>query len=163
MGNELIHIGNTASVEETKRLASALAKCLQAGDVVLLNGSLGAGKTHFVQGVAEALGISAPVTSPTFNILQTYTGGSLVVNHFDLYRLESEIELDDIGYWEVLEDGGVALIEWGDKFPDQQPDDFFEIVITIGIDEVRSIKAQAHGARAEALHACWAQGVGELA
>ncbi len=145
------------SAEETKRLGAALAACLQPGDVVVLNGDLGAGKTQFVQGVAEALGVTGEVTSPTFNILLTYDCASGVLNHFDLYRLESAEDLDDIGYWEVLEGGGVSFIEWGDKFPSEMPDDYLEVAITSGTDGVRSIKAQPHSTRAQELCACWGQ------
>lgn len=154
----------SSSAEETKRLGAALAACLQPGDVVVLNGDLGAGKTQFVQGVAEALGVTGEVTSPTFNILLTYDcGGSgleasvLRLNHFDLYRLESAEDLNDIGYWEVLEAGGVSFIEWGDKFPNEMPDDYLEVAITSGTDGVRSIKAQPHSIRALELCACWGQ------
>ena len=155
------------SAEETKRLGAALAACLQAGDVVVLNGDLGAGKTQFVQGAAEALGVIGEVTSPTFNILLTYDCGGLGpgasvlrLNHFDLYRLENEEELDDIGYWEVLEDRAVAFIEWGDKFPEQLPDDFLELALLADAHGTRTLMAQARGERSSALLACWIQRVG---
>ena len=156
------------SAEETKRLGAALAACVQAGDVVVLNGDLGAGKTQFVQGVAEALGVKAAVTSPTFNILLTYdckpsTDALFPIsslNHFDLYRLDSAEDLDDIGYWEVLEGEGVTFIEWGDKFPEEMPDDYLEIAFTTDPDGTRCIKALPYGARAEALCLCWTQGIG---
>ena len=74
---------------------------LQAGDVIVLSGDLGAGKTQFVQGVAAGLGVRDQVTSPTFNILLTYPAGSLPLYHFDLYRLEEADELEDIGYYET--------------------------------------------------------------
>lgn len=78
----------TTSSEATKQLAATLAPYLQAGDVIVLSGDLGAGKTQFVQGVAAGLGVRDQVTSPTFNILLTYPAGSLPLYHFDLYRLE---------------------------------------------------------------------------
>ena len=150
------------SAEETKRLGAALATCLQAGDVVVLNGDLGAGKTQFVQGVAEALGVIGEVTSPTFNILLTYDCGSsglnasvLRLNHFDLYRLESAEELDDIGYWEVLEGEGATFIEWGDKFPEEMPSDYLEVAIIANTDGSRFIQATPFGSRPEEILSAW--------
>ena len=86
MANGLTYIRKTTSPEATKQLASTLAPYLHAGDVIVLSGDLGAGKTQFVQGVAAALGVRDQVTSPTFNILLQYPGGRLPLYHFDLYR-----------------------------------------------------------------------------
>lgn len=161
MQNQQTNTLATHSVEQTQSLARALAGNLHAGDVVVLNGDLGAGKTHFVQGLAQALGIEQAVTSPTFNILLSYPvdaadpAGISLLNHFDLYRLEDESELDDIGYWEVLEGEGATCIEWGDKFPDAMPDDYLELTITSSADGVRTIAAQAHGVRSEELLCAW--------
>ena len=107
----------TTSPEATKQLASTLAPYLRAGDVVVLEGDLGAGKTQFVQGVAAGLGIRDQVTSPTFNILLSYPEGSLPLYHFDLYRLEHPDELEDIGYFETIDGDGASFVEWGEKFP----------------------------------------------
>ena len=96
----------TTSSEATKQLAATLAPYLQAGDVIVLSGDLGAGKTQFVQGVAAGLGVRDQVTSPTFNILLTYPAGSLPLYHFDLYRLEEADELEDIGYYETIDGAG---------------------------------------------------------
>ena len=90
MVNGLTYTRKTTTVEATRQLASTLAPYLQPGDVILLSGDLGAGKTHFVQGLAEALDIHAPITSPTFNILLAYEAGRLPLYHMDLYRLEDE-------------------------------------------------------------------------
>ena len=164
MAGERNHVRSAASVEETKHLAAALAAHLRAGDAVVLNGGLGAGKTHFVQGVAEALGVTQPVTSPTFNILQTYDvpGGGAnqacpmnAIHHFDLYRLEDAAELDDIGYWEALEGDAASFIEWGDKFPESMPDDYLEVSIVAGEDGVRTVSAAARGPRSAQLLDAW--------
>ena len=114
---------SSSCVEDTKRMAEKLAAFVQAGDCIELSGDLGAGKTQFVQGLAAGLGISAQVISPTFNILLTYPGGRVPLFHFDLYRLDDALELEDIGFYDVLEDEGIVCIEWGDKFPDALPDD----------------------------------------
>lgn len=103
----------TTSPEETRQVGEALAAELEPGDVVLLVGGLGAGKTTFVQGVAAALGVSDDVTSPTFTLCQVHEG-RLTVMHADLWRLERLSEVLDLAFEEGLEEGGVLLIEWGE-------------------------------------------------
>jgi tRNA threonylcarbamoyladenosine biosynthesis protein TsaE len=90
---------------------------LRAGDVLALSGDLGAGKTHFVKGLAAGLGAPAEVTSPTFTLIHEYPGGRLPLFHFDFYRLESGDELLAIGFDDYLDAGGVLALEWAEKFP----------------------------------------------
>lgn len=156
MASRLTYIRTLSSLEETDRFASTLAPLLRSGDVVMLNGTLGAGKTRFVQGVAAALGIHDDVTSPTFNILLSYEGRDIELNHFDLYRLETEDQLEDIGYWDVLEGDGVSFIEWGDRFPDDQPIDFIELAISVEDGQTRTVRVRACGERAQCLLLSWA-------
>jgi tRNA threonylcarbamoyladenosine biosynthesis protein TsaE len=105
------------SESETAAIGRNLARTLDAGDVVLLTGDLGAGKTAFVKGVAEGLGVSADeVTSPTFTLVQEYRGGRLTLFHVDLYRLDDPREIADLGLDELGEDG-VLAIEWAEKLP----------------------------------------------
>ena len=148
-------IGQTDTPDETKRLAETLAACLHPGDVVLLTGDLGAGKTQFVQGVARGLGLDDQVTSPTFNILQSYENDVTELHHFDLYRLEDDEELDDIGYFEVLEDGGVSFVEWAEKFPEAIPDDYLQLTFIVEPDGTRTVEAAAEGDRSEMLLRAW--------
>ena len=109
----------TSSAESTRDLAAALAGVCVVGDVLLLSGDLGAGKTTFAQGFGRALGIDEPVTSPTFTLVRQYemTPGATGVRtllHADVYRLDSLGEIADLGLGQLVEDGGVALVEWGD-------------------------------------------------
>lgn len=146
----------TTSAEATKQLASTLAPYLHAGDVVLLEGDLGAGKTQFVQGVAEGLGIADAVTSPTFNILLQYAGGRLPLYHFDLYRLEDADQLEDVAYYETIEGDGASFVEWGSKFPEAMPYGYLEIKFSLDQDGVRTIRAHAFGTRARTILRVWA-------
>jgi tRNA threonylcarbamoyladenosine biosynthesis protein TsaE len=107
----------TQSESETSAVGRDLARSLSAGAVVLLSGDLGAGKTAFVRGLAEGLGIDpGAVSSPTFTLIQEYRGGRLPLHHVDLYRLQP-IEVDDLGLEELTLEGGVTAIEWPDRLP----------------------------------------------
>ena len=105
------------SPAETFEHGRALAATLRAGDVLALDGDLGAGKTHFVKGIAAGLGCEGDVTSPTFTLVHECTGGRLPLFHFDFYRLGSEDETLRIGLDDYLGAGGVVVIEWAGKFP----------------------------------------------
>jgi tRNA threonylcarbamoyladenosine biosynthesis protein TsaE len=122
------------SPEQTTALGAALGAVLRAGDVVLLTGDLGAGKTQFAKGIARALGVREAVTSPTFNLVLEYgtTGGGLL-RHFDLYRLEDEEELADIDYFGLVESDAVSVVEWGDKFLGALP--LAYLSVAFGLDE----------------------------
>ncbi|MBA3961917.1 MAG: tRNA (adenosine(37)-N6)-threonylcarbamoyltransferase complex ATPase subunit type 1 TsaE [Chthoniobacterales bacterium] len=109
------------SVEETIAFARARAAALQPNDVVALCGDLGAGKTHFVKGLVAGCGSDEPVTSPTFTLLHEYRGGRLPVFHFDFYRIAQRAEIEQLGFDELLNEGGVAVIEWADRFPELLP------------------------------------------
>jgi tRNA threonylcarbamoyladenosine biosynthesis protein TsaE len=103
----------TASPAETERAGVLLGERLRAGDVVLLMGELGAGKTTFVRGVAQGIGSTADVASPTFQLVRVYPG-RVQLAHVDLYRIESGAELRDLGLEELAEAGAV-VVEWGDR------------------------------------------------
>jgi tRNA threonylcarbamoyladenosine biosynthesis protein TsaE len=107
----------THSEEETATVGRELAATLSVGDVILLYGDLGAGKTAFVRGLAEGLGVPRDdVSSPTFTLIQEYRGGRLTLFHVDLYRIEDPREFDELGLDEIGEDG-VLSIEWAEKLP----------------------------------------------
>jgi tRNA threonylcarbamoyladenosine biosynthesis protein TsaE len=111
----------------------ALGRALQPGDVVLLTGDLGAGKTQFTKGIAQALDIEEAVTSPTFNLVCEYDSAQgVTLRHFDLYRLEDETELDDIDYFGLLEGKAICVVEWGDKFPNALPLDYLLVTFELG-------------------------------
>jgi len=109
------------SVEETIELARQWSRSFKPNDVIALAGDLGAGKTHFVKGVLEGLGGTDEVTSPTFTLIHEYRSGWLPVFHFDFYRINHPGELREIGFDDYLEENGIAVVEWGDRFPQVFP------------------------------------------
>lgn len=121
----------TNSPEDTLEQARLIGSKLHAGDVVLLKGGLGAGKTQFTKGLAKGMGFEGTVTSPTFTLMQVYPG-QIPLYHFDLYRLRSSSELAGIGFDEYIGSDGVAVVEWPDLFPADMPADCLLIDIEIG-------------------------------
>ena len=111
-------IYKSTSPEETEAVAAAMAAVLQPGDVIAYAGDLGAGKTAFTRGLARGLGVKEAITSPTYTIVNEYESGRLPLFHFDLYRLESEDDLFDIGWEDYLERGGVCAVEWSEHAPE---------------------------------------------
>lgn len=109
--------------EALKDAAAELAAGLQKGSVLALDGDLGAGKTTFVQGLMKGLGFNEPVTSPTFTLVNDYPGGRLPAWHFDFYRIETEGELDRLGWDDYLEREGLVIVEWASRFPHLLPGD----------------------------------------
>jgi len=141
----------TTSAADTQALAAALAELARPGDLFLLAGDLGAGKTAFTQGFGAALGIEERITSPTFTLANSYEG-RLELNHLDVYRLEALAEVLDLGVPEMLDDGGVAVIEWGDTVAPALPADYLEIrfSFTEGGDDERILDLVPVGGRWQA-------------
>lgn len=103
------------SPEDTARIAAEIATQLRAGDIILYEGDMGAGKTTFTKGLAAALGITDPVTSPTFALVNEYAEGRLPLFHFDLYRIDSYDDLYAIGFLDYLDRGGIIAAEWSEN------------------------------------------------
>jgi tRNA threonylcarbamoyladenosine biosynthesis protein TsaE len=121
----------TSSAEQTRAVAAAVGTQLQPGDLVVLAGDLGSGKTTFAQGLARGLGVDAPVTSPSFTLVQEYDG-RLPVAHVDVYRLDRLQELHDLGFDELVDGRGVTMIEWGDAVAQILPADRLWVRIEAG-------------------------------
>lgn len=135
---------STGGVDATRALGGAVAALADAGDVVMLVGDLGAGKTAFVQGFAASLGVTAPVTSPTFTLANRYEG-RLVVNHLDVYRFDCPEEVSDLALPELLDDG-VTLVEWGDTIASALPSEHLSVTIRFGDgDDDRSFELRGRG------------------
>jgi len=147
------YILHSSSVAETARIGRALGGLLVPGDVLLLTGDLGAGKTHLTQGIAESMLIFEPVTSPTFNLELIYEGLSRILYHFDLYRLEDEEQLEQLDFFGTIEAGGVTVVEWGDRFAavEQVATAVVEIEMVPGAENERILRLRAVGERGDEL------------
>lgn len=142
----------TRSAEATEALGAALAPALAPGDLVVLTGELGAGKTRFVSGLARAVAPGARVRSPSFTLVNEYAGTPPLF-HLDLYRLGTG-EVDGLG----LEDyaaRGALVVEWGERLPGAWLEDALHLTFTAGEGDERSIAADAAGGRGRALLAAW--------
>jgi tRNA threonylcarbamoyladenosine biosynthesis protein TsaE len=149
----------TGSPDATRAVAAAIGSLLEPGDVVSLVGDLGAGKTAFAQGLAHGLGVAGPVTSPTFTIVQEYEG-RLSVAHVDVYRLDTLQDLYDLGWDELIDDGRVTIVEWGDLIAHALPADHLVVRIDPGAaDTERVLELSFHGARWQGRQAAIEQAV----
>ncbi|HEY8584281.1 MAG TPA: tRNA (adenosine(37)-N6)-threonylcarbamoyltransferase complex ATPase subunit type 1 TsaE [Capillimicrobium sp.] len=124
----------TASAEETEALAAEIAEGLVGGEVILLTGGIGSGKTVFAKGVARGLGIEEIVVSPSFLLQRTYEG-RLELDHFDLYRLTEASEVDELGIDEFADAGAVVVVEWADRFEDPLAPPFLRVAMDLGEGE----------------------------
>ncbi len=156
----------SSDVESTIGLGRNMAHLLLPGDVLVLCGDLGAGKTHFSKGVAAGLGVTDEITSPTFNILRQHHGkagyddpsgafggtqDAPVLAHWDLYRLDDPDQLEDVDFFGILESGTISLVEWGDKFVEELPDEYLRLDFAIDAQGVRHICIDGVGDRGERL------------
>lgn len=146
----------TRGADQTIAIGERLGSLLKEGDVLVLTGDLGAGKTQLTKGIAKGLGVVDDVSSPTFTIEMVYEGEDTTLYHFDLYRLDDPDQLDDTGLFDVLGEEGVCVIEWGEQFQDQIGDDRLDVILTRRDDEAeagqepaRTILFVPRGRRAE--------------
>ena len=121
------------SPDETYELGRSIGERIESGSIIALDGDLGAGKTLFTQGLAAGLGITEPVNSPTFTILQIYDSGRIPLYHFDVYRIDDPYEMEEVGFDDYIFGNGVSVIEWPERIAElmeQIPDPYTEIRIT---------------------------------
>jgi tRNA threonylcarbamoyladenosine biosynthesis protein TsaE len=141
-------IVRTGSAAATRAVGAAIASCISPGDVVVLSGDLGSGKTTLAQGIAAALGVTEPVVSPTFAIVREYEG-RVPVTHVDVYRLDRVQELHDLGLEEIFDGSRVVLVEWGDLVAPVLPGDRVVVSLRSGADDdgddARMIEVTAEG------------------
>jgi len=135
IGYMAVKIYESAGPADTAGLGMEIGHMVKAGTVICLNGDLGAGKTVFAQGLAKGLGISEPVNSPTFTILQVYEEGRLPLYHFDVYRIADPEEMDEIGYEEYFYGNGICLIEWSELIEELIPADAWQVKIEKDLDK----------------------------
>ena len=126
---------NSEGPEQTWAVAAALMESLEPGTVIALHGDLGAGKTCFIQGLALAMGITDPITSPTYTLIGEYEG-RMKLNHIDLYRLSNSVEALGIGLEEYLESDGITAIEWAERAEEILPKSMLHVSIEKGCDEM---------------------------
>lgn len=139
-------IASSDGPDDTAAIAAAIAELSVAGDVFVLGGDLGAGKTAFTKAFGAALGVTENITSPTFTLAQEYDTGRLVVHHLDVYRLEQLDEVIDLALPELFESGGVVVIEWGDTISPALPAGYLLVQFEFGeADDERRINLSAVG------------------
>lgn len=142
-------VAETESVAETQAIGAAVGRALRPGDVLALAGDLGAGKTAFTQGVAAGLGITAPVTSPTFVLVNRYRAcDGRILHHADCYRLtDAPAEMWDIGLTDLMAGDEILVIEWADRIPGLLPAEYLEIAFAYLAENRRRLVFAPHGAR----------------
>jgi tRNA threonylcarbamoyladenosine biosynthesis protein TsaE len=150
------------SPEDTRAIAAALASLAQPGDLVLLVGEMGAGKTVFAQGFGRGLGVLDPVTSPTFTLVRHHEG-RLLFHHIDVYRLDRLDQVLDLGLSELLDAGGVTLIEWGDVVLPVLPHEYLEVRINVIGEDLDESGAQPRSLEIREVGTRWTKRSSEVA
>ncbi|MDD3274482.1 MAG: tRNA (adenosine(37)-N6)-threonylcarbamoyltransferase complex ATPase subunit type 1 TsaE [Candidatus Omnitrophica bacterium] len=138
---------SSGSVEETLKLGRRIASSLAGGEIILLSGPLGAGKTVLAKGIAQGLAVDKnEVLSPTFVLLRVYRG-KMTLQHFDFYRIKNPAEIAALGYYDYLYDNAVTVIEWPERLKSLAPEEFLRISIVPGVKNRRVFKFAAKGVR----------------
>lgn len=138
----------TSSAAATQEVAGLLAQLCVGGDLLVLSGDLGAGKTAFTQGLGAALGITEAITSPTFTLANEYRGRDFTLNHLDVYRIEHLSEVVDLALPELIDNSSITVIEWGNEIAPVLPADYLEVSFTYGDEPTdRSVALRCVGAR----------------
>jgi len=145
-------IVESLSVEETVSMGETLGKLVRSGDFIALTGDLGSGKTHFTQGFAKGLGVDPEVcvSSPSYTLLNEYSG-RIPLYHFDLYRLDGDGDVRELGFEEYFSGQGVCVVEWADRLHAELPDEYLKISIVLTGDTSRRIEFLWQGSRHEEL------------
>jgi len=139
----------TRSPAETRAWGARLARACEPGQVIALRGDLGSGKTVFAQGVGAGLGVAEPISSPTFNLAQSYVG-RLILWHLDAYRLASPEELEDLSWDDLLAEPGILLVEWAERIAAALPPDRLDVSLFDAGDDARRLEIRARGPRSRA-------------
>lgn len=129
----------TQSSEDTIKLGEKIGSLLKSGDVIAYSGGLGAGKTTITRGISIGLGLGDEVISPTFSLVNEYTGNNARLYHFDMYRITSPDDLETTGFYDYLEDGGILAIEWSENIESELPENTIRINIDRIDDNTRKI------------------------
>ncbi|MDO8390222.1 MAG: tRNA (adenosine(37)-N6)-threonylcarbamoyltransferase complex ATPase subunit type 1 TsaE [Actinomycetota bacterium] len=141
----MLHL-RASSLADTNAIAAALANLARAGDLIVLAGEMGAGKTAFAKAFGAALGVTEPITSPTYTLVHSYEAGRITLHHADIYRLTSTNEVADLALNELLEYDGIVLIEWGDVVARSLGDHLaVHLVADPDLDDARQITISATG------------------
>lgn len=138
----------THSYQDTETFGQNFAKLVKPGDVILLNGDLGVGKTTFTRGLARGLGISKNVKSPTFTLIREYQNGKMPLYHMDAYRLENNMD-EDLGFDEYFHGSGVTVVEWPQFIKDEVPEDHISVNIKRHNEDDRDIVVKLYGKKYE--------------
>ncbi len=150
----MLHL-RSDSVAATSAIAASLAGVARRGDLIVLAGEMGAGKTAFAKGFGEAIGVAEPITSPTYTLVHSYPAGRVTLHHADIYRLTSLHEVADLAFSELLESDGIVIVEWGDVVAGSLGD---HVLVRLDFDddddEAREIEITASG---RAWAARWAE------
>lgn len=137
----------STSPADTQAIAAVIAGVARSGDIIVLAGDMGAGKTAFAQGFGAAMGVTDHMTSPTYNLVHSHpTAGRLVLHHADLYRLSTQHEVADLAFAELAESGGVIIVEWGDVVASSFGDHLLVSIEPVeDADDERLLRVQASG------------------